>query len=155
MLKQHYEMVGKLHRIKEIQTKTGKWMYSFSIPIVKMVGEEQHTQWLQATIILKERDPRLINHKGEFHFTGALVLKEAWNNYPESLSFLGFEITPVLGNVYRITKPKAPPAVEVEGHNIANGMNSPSEMQRQKFEKEQNYVDPVAKLNPASPEIPM
>ncbi len=99
-------MIGKIHKIREIQTKTGKWMYSFSVPIVKMVGEEQHTQWLQATVILKDRDPRLTTHKGEFHFTGSLVLKEAWKDYPESLSFLGFEIKPVLGNVYRISKPK-------------------------------------------------
>ncbi len=107
MLKQHFEMVGKLHKIKEIQTKTGKWMYSFSVPITKMVGDEQHTQWLQATVILKDKDPRLTKHNGEFHFTGSLVVKEAWKDYPESLSFLGFEIEPVLGNVYRISKPKS------------------------------------------------
>lgn len=107
MLKQHFEMVGKLSKIKEIQTKTGKWMYNFSVPITKMVGEEQHTQWLQCTIILKERDTRLTAHKGEFHFTGSLVLKEAWGEYPETLSFLGFEIEPVLGNVYRTPKPRA------------------------------------------------
>jgi len=104
-MKQHAEFVTKIHKITEQQTAKG-WLYRFSIPLTAMEGEQQLTEWLQCGIFLKDRDPRLVDHKGEFHFTGSLQVKKAYGNYPQGLSLFGFEITPVLGKVYRVSKPK-------------------------------------------------
>jgi len=105
MLKQHIELVGKVIKPKEIKTAKG-WIYSFSIPITDMDGEQQITQWLNCSIFLKGRDPRIMQHTGEFHIVGKLVVKKAWGDNPQSLGLFGFEITPVLGKVYKQGKPK-------------------------------------------------
>ena len=118
MLKQHIELVGKVIKPKEIQTAKG-WIYSFSIPITEMDGENQLTQWLNCSIFLKERDPRIVQHTGEFHIVGKLVVKKAWGDNPQSLGLFGFEITPILGKVYRVSKPKQDGFSQVQ-HTQAN-----------------------------------
>jgi len=126
-MKQHTEFVTKIQKIRETKTAKG-YLYNFSVPLSKMEGEVQLTEWLQCSIFLKESDPRLIKHKGEFHFSGTLGVKAAYKDYPQGISFFGFELEPVLGNVYRIPKPK---------------------------KIDPNYVDPIAAVHPASPTIPM
>ena len=105
MLKQNVELIGKAIKLKEIQTQKG-WIYSFSIPITDMDGEQQLTQWLNCSIFLKEKDQHIMQHTGEFHIVGKLVVKKAWGDYPQSLGLFGFEITPVLGKVYKQGNPQ-------------------------------------------------
>ena len=90
-MKQHIEMITKVKQIKETQTKTGKWIYNFSIPISKMVGETQLTEWVQVSILQDQQRPDLHNAT-EVHFIGQLVLKEAYKQYPQSVSIFGFYI---------------------------------------------------------------
>ena len=104
-MKQHVEIITKVKTIKEIQTKTGKWMYNFSVPISKMVGEEQVVEWMLVTILQEQQRPDLINAK-EVHFIGQLSVREAYKEYPQSVSIFGFYIEPVLGQVYRQRKVK-------------------------------------------------
>ena len=105
MMKQHIEIVTKVKTIKEIHTRTGKWMYSFSIPIVKMEGEEQLTEWMQVTVLQDKQRPDLLDAK-EVHFIGQLTIKAAYKNYPQSVGIFGFYIEPVLSQVYRHRKVK-------------------------------------------------
>ena len=104
-MQQHYEAIAKVKSIKEIQTKSGKWLYSFGIPITKMAGETQLTEWIQVSILQDERRPDLHNAK-QVHFIGQLALKEAYQNYPQGISVFGFYIEPVLSQVYRQRKQK-------------------------------------------------
>lgn len=116
-MKQHFEAVVKVHNLKERETKSG-WMYTFSVPISENDGEVQITEWLMCSIFLKDKDPRIMNHSGEFHFTGQLKVKKAWGDYPQGLSLFGFEIQPVLGKVYKISKPKHEDAQQASnGHS--------------------------------------
>ncbi len=104
-MKQHIEIITKVKTIKEIQTRTGKFMYNFSIPITKMSGEEQLTEWMQVTILQEEQRPDLQGAK-EVHFIGQLTVKESYKDYPQSVSIFGFYIEPVLSQVYRQRKVK-------------------------------------------------
>ena len=103
-MKQHCEFIVKVHNIKEKRSAKG-WLYSFSIPLTKMQEDVQLTEWLSCMIFTKERDSRIMTHQGEFHFSGSLQVKPGWNEYPQGLSLFGFQIEPVLGNVYRVVKP--------------------------------------------------
>ncbi len=149
-MKQHIEFVTKIVNLKEQQTAKG-FLYRFSVPITEMDGEEQLTEWLQCAIFLKERDPRITGHTGQFHFSGELKVKKAWGSYPQGLNLFGFEIKPVLGNVYRLSKPKSQP----EPHSTSNGMNDPSPRQvaaHEKIQQEQEQRDLL--FEPMSTEVP-
>ena len=105
-MKQHVEMVVKVRNIKEIRTRSGKWLYNFSVPISKMTGDAQLTEWLQVSIL---QDTQRLDLKdvGEVHFSGQLVVREAYKEYPQSISIFGFYIEPILGQVYRQRKAKS------------------------------------------------
>ena len=105
-MKQHIEIITKVRNIKEIQTKTGKYLYSFSVPISKMVGEEQLTEWIQVSILQDQQRLDLHNAK-EIHFIGQLVVQEAYKDYPQGISIFGFFINPVLSQVYRQRKTRS------------------------------------------------
>ena len=105
-MKQHSEFVTEIQNLKEKQSTKG-WLYSFSIPLTKMQEDVQLTEWLSCIIFLKERDPRIMTHQGDFHFSGTLQVKPEWNEHPQGVSLFGFQIEPVLGNIYRVTKTKA------------------------------------------------
>ncbi len=144
-MKQHVELIAKAINIKEHQTGKG-WLYSFSVPISEMDGENQITEWLQCSVFFKERDPRLVQHKGEFHITGKFTIKKAYGDYPQRLGFFGFEMVPVLGSVYRINKPKAEPSPQpdqycdsnpkYDGYSSGGGMNNPSQNQVRQHQDE-------------------
>ncbi len=102
-MKQHLEMIVKISRVKEIQTKSGKWLYSFGVPISKMVDGEQITEWLPVSILQDERRPDVIQAT-QVHFIGEIVLKEAFGKYPQSLGVFGFFIDPIVSQVYRQRK---------------------------------------------------
>ncbi len=156
-MKQHIEFVSKIVTPKETQTAKG-YLYRFSVPITEMDGEQQITEWLQCAIFLKERDPRILQHKKEFHFTGELKLKKAYGNYPQGLSLFGFEITPVLGKVYRISKPQQTPQ-QNQPSSSNNSNNSNGSQYRQTVPtspvREEGYRDPVAQITEPSNYIPM
>ncbi len=140
-MKQHIELIAKAINIKEHQTAKG-WLYSFSVPVSEMQGENQATEWLQCSVFLKERDPRLMQHKGEFHVTGKFTIKKAYGDYPQRLGLFGFEMVPVLGNVYRISKPRQDPSPQSQAHSSSNGMNNPSPNQeRQHHSQSQQFPD--------------
>ena len=80
-------------------------MYNFSIPITKMAGEEQLTEWMQVTILQDQQRPDLADAK-EVHFIGQLTAKEAYKDYPQAVRIFGFFIDPVLSQVYRQRKVK-------------------------------------------------
>lgn len=126
-MRQHVEFVTKIVNPTEGKTAKG-FLYRFSVSISEMQEDIQMTEWLQCAIFLKNRDQRILSHKQEFHFTGQLKVKKAFQNYPQGLSLFGFEISPVLGNVYKISKPKA------EGYNTGNGMNNPSSNQERQYQ---------------------
>ncbi len=165
MLKQHIELVGKVIKPKEIQTTKG-WIYSFSIPITEMDGENQLTQWLNCSIFLKERDTRITQHTGEFHIVGKLVVKKAWGNNPQSLGLFGFEITPVLGKVYKVSKPKhedqaqAPkqeqnvPTQQPNGQRVQQPQAQQPPQPQQQPETYEAYKDPIAAITMPEDEIP-
>ena len=167
-MKQHIEFVSKIVNPKETQTAKG-YLYRFSVPITEMDGEQQITEWLQCAIFLKERDPRILQHKKEFHFTGELKLKKAYGNYPQGLSLFGFEITPVLGKVYRISKPQQNTAENPQQttQNSPQVTNAPQQdsQHRQTVPtgispatspvREEGYRDPVAQITEPSNYIPM
>lgn len=99
-MRQHIEMVARVKKIKELQTRAGKWLYSFAVPISKMDGEEQLTEWLQVAILQNEQRKDL-DGASEIHFIGELTVKAAYGDYPQGLSVFGFYIEPVLSQVYR------------------------------------------------------
>lgn len=145
-MKQHIEIITKVKTIKEIQTRTGKWMYSFSIPVSKMVGETQITEWMQVTILQDQQRPDLHNAK-EVHFIGQLTVKEAYKNYPQGISIFGFYIEPVLNQVYRQRKMKK---------NVSeDAAQAPIQVQDLPQHTGNGYSDPVAAVNPQSDHIPM
>ncbi len=145
-MKQHIEMVVKVKTIKEIQTSTGKWMYSFSIPISKMAGETQLTEWMQVSILQDQQRPNLHNAK-EIHFIGQLTVKEAWGDYPQGISIFGFYIDPILNQVYRQRKVR-----KNISEDVTQARESPPEVSGQ---ASNGYRVPEFPENPAGNEIPM
>ena len=137
-MKQHIEIVTKVKTIKEIKTKSRKWMYSFSIPITKMSGETQLTEWIPVSILQEQQ--RLDLHKAkEVHFIGQLTVKESWGDYPQGISIFGFFIDPILNQVYRQRKTRkntpedapqargSPPEVSRQASNAKNGSDFPEQ----------------------------
>ena len=145
-MKQHIEMVVKVRNVKEIHTRNGKFMYSFSIPLVKMAGEEQLTEWVQVAILQETQRKDVMSAK-EVHFIGSLVVKEAYGKYPQGISIFGFFIDPILSNVYRQSKVKKNVSEDAPQAPTANS-NVPTQAQS-------GYTDPVSAMNPQNEYIPM
>ena len=154
-MKNHFEIEAFTMNVKEFQYSKGTG-YNFSFG---MRGEAQSEDKNSAPVVwisgVSFNQPIL--DKRNYLLRGKLQVKPPYRDYPAGLQLVVSEGILLEKNMYTVARkrPNAETTTKEEGYNIANGMNSPSEMQRQKFEKEQNYVDPVAKLNPASPEIPM
>ena len=145
-MKQHIEIITKVKTIKEIHTRTGKWMYSFSIPIVKMEGDEQLTEWVQVTILQEKQRLDIVDAK-EVHFIGALTVKKSYNDYPQSVAIFGFYIEPVLSQVYRHRK--------VKKNTHEDAIQAREVNQTVPTHSQDGYTDPVAELNPSMDYIPM
>jgi leucyl aminopeptidase (aminopeptidase T) len=96
-MKQQIEVIAKPFNLKEVQTKNGKWLYSFSIQIAK----EDLAEWLQVAILQEDRRETLSKAK-EVHFTGELTIKPAYKEHPQGLSVFGFFIEGVFGKVWRV-----------------------------------------------------
>ena len=136
-MKQHFESVTKQLKLKEIPTKGGKFLYTFSVPITKMNGEEQLTEWLQVAILQDEQRNDLKGAK-EVHFIGQIVLKEAYGDRPQGLSVFGFYIEPVLSDVYRQRKVKKNTSEQPE-----DAPEQPNEHKEVPQHRDGDYSDPV------------
>jgi hypothetical protein len=145
-MKQHIEMVVKVKQIKEIHTRSGKFMYSFGVPITKMSGDTQLTEWVQVSILQDQQRPDLLN-ASEVHFIGSLTLREAYGQYPQGISIFGFYIEPILSTVYRQRK--------VKKNSYEDALQSRNVPQSVPQQQESGYIDPVAAANPQSDYIPM
>jgi hypothetical protein len=86
-MKQQIEVIAKPFNLKEVQTKSGKWLYTFAIQIQK----ESLTEWVQVAVLQEDRRERLATAK-EVHFIGKLVIKPAYKEHPQGLSVFGFFI---------------------------------------------------------------
>jgi len=145
-MKQHIEIVTKVNAIKEIPTRSGKYLYNFSIPLSKMKEDEQLVEWVQVSI-LQDHQRKDLQDAKEVHFIGQLTLKEAYKNYNQGVSIFGFYIEPILGQVYRQRKVKKNVAENApQAGDATPGV--PSQAQS-------GYTDPVSALNPQDTYIPM
>ena len=144
-MRQHIEIITKVKAIKETATKSGKYLYSFGIPVSKMVGENQVTEWVNVSI-LQDTQRRDVTTATEVHIIGELTLREAWGNRPQGVGIFGFFIEPVLSQVYRQRKTKS---------NAPQPAQAPNPVQDVPQQAQSGYSDPVAAVNPQSEYIPM
>ena len=106
-MKQHFEAIINVKTIKEIETKSGKWLYQFGLPITKQVEENQLIEWLPVAILQDQQRKDVLNAK-QVHFIGQITLKEAYGEYPQGVSIFGFYIEPILAQVYRQRRTQKP-----------------------------------------------
>jgi len=106
-MRQFVEFVTRTTKITERETAKG-FIYSFAVKIeTPDNGGESLTHWLQCAIYQHERRPELLQHSGEFHFTGELRVAPPWGDRPQELRLWGWEIEPVLGSVWRVRKSRS------------------------------------------------
>ena len=102
--KNQFEYIGIVFNLREKPTAKG-WIYSFSIPISKMEGETELKEWMSGAIFSKEQVSGL-KDRCDVHFTANITVNAAYNDRPQSIGFFGFEIEPIFGKVYKVSKPK-------------------------------------------------
>jgi hypothetical protein len=96
-MKTQLQLIAKPFNFKEVQTKSGEWLYTFSIQIAK----EDLIEWLRVAILQEDRRETLSKAK-EVHFTGELVIKPAYKEHPQGLSVFGFFIEGVFSKIWRV-----------------------------------------------------
>jgi len=149
--KNQFEYIGIVFNLREKPTAKG-WIYSFSIPISKMEGETELKEWMSGAIFSKEQVSGL-KDRCDVHFTANITVNAAYNDRPQSIGFFGFEIEPIFGKVYKVSKPKHHDTAE--SHSVAAGMNDPSPRQVSAHQNQhptqaQSFPD----IDPATDKIP-
>ena len=131
-MKTYIKLQGRVGNYKQHSEK-------FATASIQISEKDQKGNWINIYVQLKIFNPTEPIHENvDYTIVGSLGVSPAYKQYPEKIVI----------NVKSVE-------LAVKGHSTSNGLNNPSENQKKAYAKEEGYVDPVAKLNPASQNIPM